>query len=511
MADSFGDLLRRRRRSRSLTQQALAERSGLSVESIGALERGARRAPYRKTIEQLAHALELDEAERVQLEQAARPGPQAVDEDETDDGWVAPAQLPTAIADFTGRDEHVRTALAWFAAGGPPGAPSILSIEGMAGVGKTALAVQLGHLLAERYPDGQLYLDLNGFNALTTLSPLDALGALLRAIGVRAVPGEPAEASALFRSRVAGRRLLLVLDNAADAAQIGALIPAGAGCAVLVTSRRKMIGLAAARHLELDVLEPGECLDYLGSILGGERLTAEPGPAEALVELCGRLPLAIGLAAARLRARPAWRIAELVTDLADEGARLERLEGAADRSVQAAFAVSIGSPVAGASLDDDARLAFPALGVVAAQDLSLPVGAAILGRPPQQAEAVLEALVDLHLLRSTSPERYQLHDLLQVYARTLAENRLSAAERTAILERVLCGYRRTGLAAIELSEPSSALLSWVDPSWLEGPGGFEDPGPPSSGWIVSSRRCGPSYGRRRTPAGTPPSSCPGWC
>lgn len=474
MDESFGTLLRRRRRGRALTQQALAERSGLSVETIGALERGARRAPYRETVEQLAHALELDEAERVQLEQAARPSRQPVEVDATDGGWVAPAQLPAALADFTGRDEQVRTALAWFADGGPPGAPSILSIEGMAGVGKTALAVQLGRLLAERYPDGQLYLDLNGFNAMTTLSPLDALGALLRAVGEWAVPAEPAEASALFRSRVAGRRVLLVLDNAADAAQIDALIPAGAGCAVLVTSRRKMIGLAAARHLELDVLEPGECRDYLGSILGRKRLAAEPGPADALIELCGRLPLALGLAAARLRARPDWRIADLVTELGDEGARLERLEGAADRSVHAAFAVSIGSPVAGASLDDDARLAFPALGVVAAQDLSLPVGAAILDRPPQQAEAVLEALVDLHLLRSTSPERYQLHDLVQVYARTLAENRLSAAERTAILERVLCGYRRTGLAAIELSEPSSALLSWVDPSWLEGPGGFED-------------------------------------
>ncbi|WP_328993015.1 tetratricopeptide repeat protein [Kribbella sp. NBC_01245] len=113
--------------------------------------------------------------------------------------------------------------------------------------------------------------------------------------------------------------------------------------------------------------------------------------------------------------------------------------------------------------------------MIAAQDLSLPVGAAILGRPPQQAEAVLEALVDLHLLRSTSPERYQLHDLVQVYARTLAENRLSAAERTAILERVLCGYRRIGLATIELSEPSSALLSWIDAGWLEAPRGFDDP------------------------------------
>ncbi|WP_328993013.1 helix-turn-helix domain-containing protein [Kribbella sp. NBC_01245] len=336
MTDSFGDLLRRRRRGRSLTQQALAERSGLSVEAIGALERGTRRMPYRETVEQIVSALELDESERVQLEQAARPGPLPVEEEPT--GWVVPAQLPTAVADFTGRGEQVRTALAWFADGGPPGAPSILAIEGMAGVGKTALAVQLGRLLAERYPDGQLYLDLNGFNAMTTLSPLDALGALLRAVGEWVVPAEPAEAGALFRSRVAGRRVLLVLDNAADAAQIDALIPAGAGCAVLVTSRRKMIGLAAARHLELDVLEPGECRDYLGSILGRKRLTAEPGPADALIELCGRLPLALGLAAARLRARPDWRIADLVTELDDEGARLERLdrlEAAADRSLQA--------------------------------------------------------------------------------------------------------------------------------------------------------------------------------
>ncbi|WP_328993016.1 helix-turn-helix domain-containing protein [Kribbella sp. NBC_01245] len=465
---TFGQLLRRHRRAVGITQEMLAARSGLSVEAIGALERGTRRAPHQGTIEQLVDALGLADEARDEFERSARPA---------DAGWPGTrGRLPPVLRHFAGRDSQVDEVVDRLRAAGRRGAAPILSIEGMAGTGKTSLAVYAAHRLADAYPDGQIYLELNGFSARPALTELQALTRLLGAVGVqaKAVPSEVAEASALVRSKLAGRRVLLLLDNAADSAQVEHLIPADAGCAVITTSRRKLISLAGAEHLELGLLEPVAALAVLRSVLGSGRVDAEPAEVERLVEQCGRLPLAIGLAAARLAAHPSWRVRDLADRLADEQARLDELAAgdaagfaAASASgfaeLRAAFAVSIDEPA------DFARL-----GVVDLETIGLAVGAAILDRPLSAAEAVLEELVDLHILQSAAPERYHLHDLLQVYAREQASITLATDERDAVLTRVIELYRRAALESTRLYAPSSKVLGWADDAWSSPPIGFAD-------------------------------------
>lgn len=461
---TFGQLLRRHRRAVGITQEMLAARSGLSVEAIGALERGTRRAPHQGTIEQLVDALGLADEARDEFERSARPA---------EAGRPGTrGRLPPVLRHFAGRDSQVDEVVDRLRAAGRRGAAPILSIEGMAGTGKTSLAVYAAHRLADAYPDGQIYLELNGFSARPALTELQALTRLLGAVGVqaKAVPSEVAEAAALVRSKLAGRRVLLLLDNAADSAQVEHLIPADAGCAVITTSRRKLISLAGAEHLELGLLDPVAALAVLRSVLGSGRVDAEPAEVERLVEQCGRLPLAIGLAAARLAAHPSWRVRDLADRLADEQARLDEL-AAGDAELRAAFAVSIDDPA------DFARL-----GVVDLETIGLAVGAAILDRPLSAAEGVLEELVDLHILQSAAPERYHLHDLLQVYAREQASITLAADERVAVLARVLELYRRAGLESTRLYAPNSLVLRWADDAWSSPALGFADAAA-AFGWL----------------------------
>ncbi|MFC0623914.1 tetratricopeptide repeat protein [Kribbella deserti] len=467
MSAPFGQLLRRHRRALGITQEMLAARSGLSVEAIGALERGTRRAPYRETVEQLADALELADDVRAEFERSARPratpaGPEA--------GVLG--QLPPVLRHFAGRDGQVEEVVDRLRAGGSRGAAPILSIEGMAGTGKTSLAVYAAHRLADAYPDGQLYLELNGFSARPALTAMQALTRLLGAVGVpaKAVPDDVAEASALVRSKLAGRRVLLLLDNAADAGQVEHLIPADAGCAVITTSRRKLISLAGAEHLELGLLQPAAARAVLRSVLGSDRVDAEPAEADRLIEHCGGLPLAIGLASARLGAHPSWRLRELADRLTDEQARLDEL-ATDDAELRATFSVSI-----------ENELDFARLGVVDLETIGLAVGAAILDRRESAAEAVLEEFVDLHVLQSAAPERYHLHDLLQVYAREQASIALDEGERDAVLARVLELYRRVALESTVHYAPNSQVLRWADEAWLKPEPGFPD-APTAFNWL----------------------------
>ncbi|GAA2004756.1 AfsR/SARP family transcriptional regulator [Catenulispora subtropica] len=330
--------------------------------------------------------------------------------------------LPRDIPDFSGRAAELVTLLA--AAEQAPHAVVVEAVNGMAGVGKTALVVRAAHRLAARYPDARLYLDLRGHDPeRAPLAPDDALRVLLTTLGVAAtrIPEPADERAALWRAEMAGRRCLLVLDNAADSAQVQPLLPGTASGLVLVTSRRRLTGLAGVHTLSLDVLPEADALDLLARIAGAERVAACPAEAREVVRLCGFLPLAVRIAGARLAARPAWTPADLADRLAEARRRLDLLT-AEHLAVRASFELGHRS-LAGSERPAErlAAAAFRTLGRWPGPDLTAGPAAALLGLAFDDAEDVLESLVDAHLLESRSPGRYRFHDLVRVYAEELAE------------------------------------------------------------------------------------------
>ncbi|MCR3746842.1 ATP-binding protein [Lentzea californiensis] len=434
MDSALGNLLRHHRIAAGLTQEALAEKAGLSGQAVGSLERGDRRHPHRATVLRLADALGLCADERAEFAAAAArtPRPRRTP--------CAPVrQLPAAPVRFSGREAEV-TALT-----GLVERSGVVVVAGMAGVGKTSLALHVAHRVGELFPDGQLYLDLRA-----SLPPQDALGQLLRALGRPDHGGTLAETAARFRSALAGKRVLLVLDDAATAGQIQPLLPGTAGCATVVTSRRAMDTLPQARHLRLDVLPEREALDLLAAYAGPERTGADPEAAARVVEQCGRLPLAVHLAGARLASRPAWPLAHLARRLAVRS--LDELDRD-DAGIRASFAVSVDQ------LDPADQCAFTLFGVF--EDVSLPVAARLLDVDGLAAELVLERLADLHLLQATTPGRYRMHDLVRTYARE------QPADPEA-LGRVAGLFVAVAWRSVALAVPHSFRGTWADPAWAEG-------------------------------------------
>ncbi|WP_219825755.1 AfsR/SARP family transcriptional regulator [Nonomuraea typhae] len=353
----------------------------------------------------------------------------------------APRQLPADTADFTGREREVEDMLAALRSG-ETAALVISAVAGAGGVGKTTLAVHVAHRLAEEYPDGQLFVDLRGSSA-HPMEPEVALGSFLRALGMEEPPDELAERAALYRSVLADRRVLVVLDNAAGTGQVRPLLPGSAACGVLVTSRARLIGLSGARQVDLEVMGPGVALQLLARIAGEERVAAERGAAMDLVAACGFLPLAIRIAASRLAARPNWSVATLRDRLSDERRRLAELR-AGDLAIEATFALGYEQLTA-----EHAR-AFRLLAVPDAADLSLDVAAALLDLPQPDAEAICEALVDVSMLESPSPGRYRFHDLLKIYARSRRDD---PGARQAALDRLLDFYLASMGVALDLVFP----------------------------------------------------------
>ncbi|WP_380283997.1 BTAD domain-containing putative transcriptional regulator [Kitasatospora purpeofusca] len=331
-----------------------------------------------------------------------------------------PAQLPPDAADFTGRTAPVRVLCEALAAppeasaGGAaehPQALVVATVVGMGGVGKTALALHVAHRVREAYPDGQLYVDLRGSDPVPA-DPEAVLSGFLVALGVAAdaVPDGLDARSALFRSVVDGRRLLLVLDNAKDAAQIRPLLPGAVGCAVLTTGRTRPAGLPANVQVDLDVFQPEEALDLLGRTIGAQRLAAEPDAARELVVACGHLPLAVRIVAARLAARPGWTVETLSRRLQVERRRIDELR-IGDLAVAAAFELSY------RQLTQGQARAFRLVASVDGPDIGLPAAAALLDLDAYDAEDLLEALVDVAMVESPFPGRYRYHDLLRAFAR----------------------------------------------------------------------------------------------
>jgi DNA-binding SARP family transcriptional activator len=351
----------------------------------------------------------------------------------------APCTLPYDLPDFAGRAADLERLLR-------PGATAMVinAIDGMAGVGKTALAVHAAHRLAERYPDGRLFCDLHAHTAgAEPVGAAAALERLLRMLGVppEQIPVDLDARSARWRAELAARRVLVVLDNAASAAQVRPLLPGSPHCLVLVTSRRRLGVLDGATLLSLDVLPPDEALDLFAAIT--DRALAEPAAAAEVVALCGHLPLAIRIAATRLAHRPQWTVAELAGRLRAERGRLAELT-LADRGVSSAFALSY------AQLEPAQRRLFRLLGLHPGADFDAWSAAALADLPPARAEDVLEGLVDAHLLRSAGAGRYSFHDLLRDYARDLAPR--DAGRATDRLHDYLLA---TATAATDLINPGA--------------------------------------------------------
>ncbi|MEU3374807.1 BTAD domain-containing putative transcriptional regulator [Streptomyces sp. NPDC006660] len=352
-----------------------------------------------------------------------------------------PSQLPPAIADFTGRVGFLGEVSDLLREASEGRFTGVAVLTGLGGVGKSALAVRAGHRMRRSFPDGQLYVDLRGADAEPADSA-DVLTQLLRSLGVaeKAVPDEAGQRGALYRSLLAGRRVLILLDNAHDAAQVRPLLPGTPGSAVLVTSRTRIVGLPGGRLIDVEAMSEQDALTMLETIVGAERVRAEPDAARRLVDSCGRLPLAVRIAAARLTARSDWAVADLSARLRDERHRLDELE-ADGLGVDAAFRLSY------EGLAAPAARAFRLASATSVPVFGRAAAAALLDVDEYAAEDALEALVDAGLLEACGVDRYRFHDLVRIFARRVLDDSPDAAERPAaqrrLLDHVLATVRNT--------------------------------------------------------------------
>jgi DNA-binding SARP family transcriptional activator len=371
---------------------------------------------------------------------------------------VVPRQLPASVPYFVGRvgELEALTSLRDSGCGGPPGAVVISAIGGTAGVGKTALAVYWAHQVAGRFPDGQLYVNLRGYDPGQPLPVADVLAGFLRALGVPAgdIPAEAEERAARYRSLLAGRRMLVVLDNAGSVEQVRPLLPGAPACVAVVTSRDSLAGLVArdgAARLDLDLLPLPEAVGLLRLLIGPPAV-ADPAAAAALAVQCSRLPLALRVAAELAAARPAIPLAELVCELADQQRRLDLLNVSGDprSAVRAVFSWSyrhLGAPAA--------RM-FRLAGLPSGPGLDRYATAALAGLSVEQARQLLDLLARAHLVQLAGPGRYGMHDLLRAYVRELAAAQDSDEDRRAALTRLFDYYLYAAATAIDTLFPAEA-------------------------------------------------------
>ncbi|MFJ3581245.1 BTAD domain-containing putative transcriptional regulator [Streptomyces sp. NPDC090127] len=391
-------------------------RSGHQAAALAEFARARRHLADELGIDPGVELTELHERilrqDRSLIHQSARP-PSPAPAEPPD----VPYALPFDVRDFSGRDAELQ----WVcdAAGRAlPRVPTVLALDGMGGSGKTALAVRAAHRLAERYPDGSLFIDLHGFTpGKTPLSAFDAQGDLLAAAGVPSdeISTVPAGRAARWQSYIRGRRMLLLLDNAAGSEQVRGLIPASSDSLVLITSRPRLTGLDGAEWLSVGALSESDSHQILLRTLGGERVRNEPDAARELLDLCGGLPLAVRIAAARLANRPHWTIRRLAERLRDHNRRLDELTSEG-RGVAGALLLSY------QSMPDDQRTAFLLLGHHPGRYLDTEEAAALLDTDAMTAEGVLEELVDIRLLEARESGVYALHDLVRSFVHRVARD-----------------------------------------------------------------------------------------
>jgi DNA-binding SARP family transcriptional activator len=377
---------------------------------------------------------------------------------------AVPRQLPPAVSHFTGRREELRT-LDGLLGGvpGPAGTVVISAIGGTAGVGKTTLALQWAHQVASRFRDGQLYVNLRGFAPATVpLTPAGAIRGFLDALGVAAhrIPADPDAQVGLYRSLLAGKQMLIVLDNARDEEQVRPLLPASHGCLVIVTSRSQLVGLAAAevaRLLTLDVLSHTEALRMLRARLG-KRADSEPEAVDRIARMCGHLPLALAIAAACAAARPHLPLADLAPISGNTHDLLDVLEtGDPVVNVRAVFSWSV------QQLDLETAQMFRLLGLHPGPDFTAPAAASLAGIARSAAGRALRELTAASLLTEQSPGRYAFHDLVRAYAEEQAEANSHGEARRAATSRILGHYLHTARAAAMLLNPTREQASLAPP------------------------------------------------
>ncbi|MFF4590589.1 BTAD domain-containing putative transcriptional regulator [Streptomyces sp. NPDC001388] len=378
-------------------------------------------------------------------------------------GLRTPRQLPAAVGCLTGRraeTERLVTALTRTGGGTEEVPGQVCVVHGMGGVGKTALALHVAHRVAASFPDGQLYADLRGADPARSAHPGEVVAEFLRALGVRAeqVPGGLSERTALYRTVLARRRVLVVLDDAAGDRQVQPLLPGSGGSAALVTGRRHLTGLDSSARVGLGALGPRSTVELLGSLVGADRVAAEPSAALDIARLCGGLPLAIRVAGSRLGARGRWPLAGLAARLRDEHRRLDELR-TGDLDVRTSIARSY------RGLSAPERLAFRRLALLGPVDLAPWLGSPLLGISLAEAERLVEALVEAHLLEMPVPDdtgriRYRFHELVRLYAEERACAEDSAADRWAAIERAV----RLWLTLVRHAahqEPPPGRASWA--------------------------------------------------
>ena len=357
-----------------------------------------------------------------------------------------PAQLPHDVLGFVGRGREL-TALASVAAGQGGTALVIPAIDGVAGIGKTALAIHFAHRVAVAFPDGQLFVNLRGFDPdQPPLSPGDVLNGFLRALGAdpSQIPADLDELAAMYRTMLSDRRILIVLDNAASAEQIRPLLPGMAGCLAIVTSRSRLSGLVArdgAQRLTLDVLPPGDAVALIAQIAGDERVAADPAATRRLAQLCGWSPLALRITADRAATHLHLGMADLVDELTLEQDRLDILSAEEKTTqVRAVFSWSY------RALPPGSARAFRLLGLHLGPDISAPAAAALIDVSITEARQLIKTLTGGHLLEEIERDRYQFHDLVRIYAAECAQDDESADNRTLAARRLLTWYLHTANA-----------------------------------------------------------------
>lgn len=473
-AGTFAGLLRTLRVAAGLTQEQLAAAAGLSPRSISDLERGVNLTARRETVRLLADVLNLTGPARVDFQAAARGlgNRQALP---VGGAAAATRTLPRDIGAFTGRQSELRSVLRMAASARQSGGiVGICAIGGMAGIGKTTFAVHAAHHLAPRFPDGQIFMPLHAHTpGQRPVDPASALASLLLTAGVDAsqIPAGLEERSRLWRDYLAGKQVLLLLDDATGYEQVKPLLPGAAGSLVLVTSRRHLTALEDAEPISLDTLPPDEAAALLIRLSARPGLSAFDPAVREITRLCGYLPLAIGMLAGRLRHHPAWSASELAADLTSARDRLELMR-TENLSVAAAFDLSYQ-----AVAPPQQRL-FRRLSLHGGMDIDVYAAAALDDADPGTTRLRLEALYEQHLLAEHAAGRYRLHDLLREHGRSLAASD-PADERRVASDRLLNYYLQAARAAnLHLARRSQAVPDAPSP-----PAPLAQPDAPTAAFI----------------------------
>ena len=463
--------LAERRKALGLTQEALAALLDVERSTVARWERGETK-PMPWIRPRLVKALQVSAGRLEELlaggaPSGSTPGSGSGRGDRA--ATAVPRQLPAAVADFIGRAAELAalTRVLDDVGAGTPGTVVISAIGGTAGVGKTALALHWAHQVRHRFADGQLHVNLRGFDPSGVPgTPAEAIRGFLDALGVppERMPVSPDSQAALYRSLLADKRMLIVLDNARDERQVRPLLPASPASLVLVTSRNQLAGLAAtdcARLLTLDVLTHAEAVELLTARIGTGPATAEPQAITEIATLCACLPLPLAVAAARAATRPGFPLATLATELRDTGGRLDALDtGDPAVSVRAVFSWSY------QQLTDESARMFRLLGLHPGPDISVRAAASLAATTEPEACRLLDELAHAHLITEQVPGRYTLHDLLRAYAAVQARDIDSESDRAAAIGRLLDYYLHTAHAAALVLRPSREPVALTPP----GPG-----------------------------------------